>query len=77
MMLLGFGIELKHDVTIKRLHERDPRQHRVAAAAAQHQRFDSDLPLRQVGLLFRQRRNVVGGVLQREQLPAVGQCDRI
>lgn len=53
MMLLGVGVERKHDVTIKRLHERDPSQHGVAAAAAQHQRFDRYLPLRQVGLLFR------------------------
>jgi len=53
MMLLGVGVERKHDVTIKRLHERDPSQHGVAAAAAQHQRFDRYLPPRQVGLLFR------------------------
>ena len=30
MVHLGVGIERKHDVTIKRLHECDPRQHRVA-----------------------------------------------
>ena len=38
MVLLGVGIERKHDVTIKRLHERDVRKHRVSPAAAQHQR---------------------------------------
>ena len=52
-MLLGIGVERYHDITIERLHECDPRQHRVAPAAAQHQRLDSDLPLRQVGLLSR------------------------
>jgi hypothetical protein len=37
----------------------------------------SDLPLRRVGFLFRQFRNVVGRVLKREQLPAVGQNDGV
>ena len=30
IMLLGVRIERKHEVTTKRLHERDPRKHRVA-----------------------------------------------
>jgi hypothetical protein len=76
MVLLGVGIESKHDVTIKRLHKRDPRQHGVAPAAAQHQRLDRDLPLRQIGFLLRQLRDAVGLVLQREQLPAVGAARR-
>jgi hypothetical protein len=46
------GLNLSTNVTIKRRHERDPRQHRVAPAAAQHQRFDSDLPLRQFDCSF-------------------------
>jgi len=76
-MLLGVGVERYHDVTIERLHECDPGQHGAAVAAAQHQRFDCYLPRRQVGLLFRQLCNLIGCVLQLEQLPAVGQSDGI
>jgi hypothetical protein len=77
MLLLGVGVERYHDVAIERLHERDARQHRMTATAAQHQRLDCDLPVSQAGFLLRQLRNIVGRVLQREQLPAVGQNDGI
>src|SRR4051812_25260544 len=77
MALLGVGIECKNDVAIKRLHNRDPRQHRVATAAAQHPGLNSRLPVRQVGFRLWQLRDVVRRVLQREQLPAVWQNDGI
>src|ERR1044071_8138675 len=48
-----------------------------AAATAQHQRLDRRLPFRQCGFVLRQLRDVVSRVLQREQLPAVGQNDGI
>ena len=77
MCLFAIGIEDPLDMSIERLHDTDPRQHRIAAAAAQHQHFDCRLPFRQIGFLPGKLRNVVGRVLQREQLPAVGQNDGI
>jgi hypothetical protein len=61
MGIFAIGIEHPLDMTVQRSHDANPRHHRVAAAAAQHQRFDSGLPFRQVGFLFRQLRDVVGG----------------
>ena len=49
MCLFAIGIEDPLDMPIERLHDTDPRQHSIAAAAAQHQRFDRRLPFRQVG----------------------------
>ena len=64
-------------MTVQRLHNPDPPHHRWPAAAAQHQHLDRGLPFRQVGFLLRQLHDVVGRVLQGEQLPAVGQDDGI
>ena len=77
MMHLGIGVEGDHNVTIERLHECDSRKQRMTFANAQHQCFDRYLPVCQVRLLFWQRLNVVGRIPQREQLPAVGQNNRI
>jgi hypothetical protein len=77
MRLLAIGIEHPLDVTVQRPHDSNPRHHRVAAAATQHQRFNCRLPFRQVGFLLRQLGDVVCRVVQREQLPAVGQNDGI
>src|SRR5258705_1427055 len=55
----------------------DPRHHRRAAAAAQHQRFDRRLPFRQVGFRFRQLHDVVGSVPKRDELSPVWQRYRI
>ena len=77
MMLLGIGIK-RHDLAMgERLHKRNARQHRVASAAAQQKRFDRYLPVRKFGFLLRQLGDVVRRVLQRKQLPAVGQNDGI
>ena len=70
-MIFAFGIKDPFDMTVQRLHNPDPRHHRWPAAAAKQQDLDCRLPFRQVGFLLRQLRNVVGRVLQREQLPAV------
>jgi hypothetical protein len=64
------------DMTVRRLHDSYPRHHRVSAAAAQHQHFDRRLPFRQVGFLLRQLRNLVGRVLQRQELP-MGSAKRV
>ena len=77
MCLFAIGIEHPLDMTVQRSHDSNPRHHRVPAAAAQHQRFDRRLPFWQVGFLFGQLVDVVGRVLQRQQLPAVGQNDGI
>jgi hypothetical protein len=75
--LFAIGIENPLNIAGQGSHDPDPRQHRVTAAAAQHQRPDRRLPFRQVGFLLWQLRNVVGCVLQRVQLSAVGQHDGI
>ena len=64
-------------MAVQRLHDTDAGKHGVAAATAQHQHLDRRLPFRQCGLVLRQLRDVVSRVLQREQLPAVGQNDGI
>ena len=64
-------------MNVERLHDPDAGKHGVAAATAQHQRFDRRLPFRQVGFLLRQLRDVVSRVLQRVQLPAIRQNDGI
>ena len=76
-MVLALGIKDPLDVTVQRLHDSDPRHHRRTATRHQQQHLNGGLPFRQVGFLLRQFRNVVGRVLQREQLPAVGQNDGI
>ena len=70
---LSVGIKPPADVTIERRRAPDAGEHGVTAATTQHQRFDRRLPFRQFGLLLRQLRDVVSCVLQRDQLPAVGQ----
>ena len=77
MCLFAIRIEYPLDTTVQRPHDPDPRQHGIATAATQHQNLDRRLPFRQVGFFFRQLGDVVGRVLQREQLPAVGQRDRL
>jgi hypothetical protein len=72
----GIGIESQHDVTIERCHERDPRQHRRAIPRDEHQGLDRDLPLRQLRFLFGQSGNVIRGITQRVQLPAIGKIYR-
>jgi hypothetical protein len=52
MMILALGIKDPLDVTVQRPHDRDPRQHRVTTAAAQHEDLDRRLPLRQIGFLL-------------------------
>ena len=64
MGVSALGIEHPLDMTVQRLRDRDPRQHRSAAMPHQHQRLDCDLRFRQVGFLFRQAGDVfdvVGG----------------
>ena len=43
MGIFAIGIEHPFDMTIQRSHNPNPRHHRRAAAAAQHQRFDRRL----------------------------------
>lgn len=77
MMFLGVGTERKRNVPIERFHKCDPRKHHVTAAAAQHQRLDRCVPFRQIRFLLRQLGDVVGRVLQRQQLPVVRQNNGI
>ena len=66
MMLFPCLGKLADVFAVQRSHDSNPCHHRRAAAAAQHQRFNRRLPFREVGLLLRQLRDVVGRVLQRE-----------
>ena len=77
MCLFAIGIEHPLDMTVQRLHDPDPRQHRVATAAAQHQNLDCRLPFRKIGFALWQLRDVVGCVFQGEERPTVRQWDSI
>ena len=77
MCLFAIGIEHPLDVTVQRPHDADPRQHRIATTATQHQDLDRRLPFRQVEFLLRQLGDVVGCVFKGDEHPAARQRDRI
>ena len=58
MGVFAIGIEHALDITVQRLHDRDPRQHCRTAPAAYPQCLDRDLQVRQVGFLFREAGDV-------------------
>ena len=62
MGIFALGIEQPLDMTVQRFHDTDARHHRRAAARYQHQDLDCRLPFGQVGFLFGQAGDVVGGV---------------
>jgi hypothetical protein len=49
MMIFALGIQHPLDMAVERFHDGDARQHRVAAAAAQHQDLDRRLPFGKSG----------------------------
>jgi hypothetical protein len=55
-------IEFSNDVTVQRPHHGYPRHHRRPASEHQHQNLDRRLPFRQIGFLFQQAGDVVGGM---------------
>jgi len=75
--IFALGIEHPLDMTIQRLHDPNPRHHRRTAPSDQHQDLDRGLPFRQVGFLFRQASDVVGGVTKRDELAPIGQRYRV
>jgi hypothetical protein len=77
MGIFAIGIGHPLDMTVQRLHHSDPRHHRRTAARYQHQHLDRRLPFRQVGFLFRQTGDVVGGVTKRDELAPIGQRYRV
>lgn len=74
-MLIGVGIEFQHYVTVQRIRECDPGEHRRSVSRHEHQRFDRDLPLRQFRLLLWQGGDVVGA--QRVERSSVRERYRI
>jgi hypothetical protein len=71
VMLLAIRIEFANLVTVQRLHDPDPRQHRRAAALGdQQQRLGCGLPFRRFVLGLRKLRDVRPGILQRHKLGA-------
>jgi hypothetical protein len=78
MMILAVWIELTDDVPVQGAHRTYPSEHRGPAGLHNEDRcFHRSLPLRRVVLGFRKLGNVVAGILQRDQPPAVRQRDGI
>jgi hypothetical protein len=78
MRLFPLRIELANVVAVQRAHDADPREHhRAAEVGDQDQRLDGGLPFRQSRFLLWQIGYVGRRVLQRQQLPAIRQRDRI
>jgi hypothetical protein len=73
----AIGIEDPLDVAVQRIHDSDARQHRVTASRHEQQNLDRGLPFRQPEFLLRQLRDVVGCVLERDELATVRQRYRI
>lgn len=63
---------------VERTRNTDASKHRRASEIDyQHQRLDGSLPFRRIMLALQQLRDEGGGVVQRDQLAAVCQRDRI
>jgi hypothetical protein len=78
MRLFAIGIELALDVAVQRSHDADTREHRRPARRRhQDQRLRGRLPLRRLVLGPRKLRDVVAGVLQRDELATAGKRDWI
>ena len=73
MMTFAIGIKDPLDVTVQRPHDADPGEHRRPAALCnEDQRFHCGLPFGRRVLGFRQLHDVGSGILQCEELPAIG-----
>lgn len=77
MRLFAIGIEYALDMAVQRSHEPHARHHRRTTSRDEQQNLDRGLPFRQVGFLLWQLRDVVGYVLQRDELATVRQRYRI
>jgi hypothetical protein len=74
MMRFAVQIELANMVAVQRPHDADAREHRRAAVCRhQDQGFHCSLPLGSRMLSLRKLRDVVAGVLERDELTAAGQ----
>jgi hypothetical protein len=74
MVVFPIGIKLADDLPVQRPHDANPRKHRRAAGRRdQDQGLHCRLPVRGFVLGFRKLRNVLAGVLQRDELAAAGQ----
>ena len=77
-MLFTRWFEHELDVTIQCLHDADPRQHRRPARRRdQDQGLHRCLPFRRLVLGLRKFRDVVAGILERDELATVRQRDRL
>jgi hypothetical protein len=78
MVGLAVQIELANMVAVQCPHDADPREHRRAVRFRdQDQRFHGSLPLRRRVLGLRKLRDVGAGVLQRDELAAARQRNRL
>jgi hypothetical protein len=76
MRILAIGIEHPLDVPVQGPHDADARKHRRPAERHhQDQGFHRCLPLSGRVLGFRELRDVIAGILQRDELAAAGQRD--
>ena len=77
MLVLSRRVEHALDVPIQRSHDADPRKHRRPAKRCdQDQRFHRRLPLWNLVLGVRQLRDVIAGVLQRDERRTAVHRDR-
>jgi hypothetical protein len=73
MMLFASWIKHPFDVAVQCLHDADAREHcRAAVCCDEDQGFHCSLPLWRVMLGLWQLRDVVAGILQRDELMTVG-----
>jgi hypothetical protein len=78
MRILARWIEHPLDAAVQCPHDADPREHRRAAVRRhQDQGFHRRLPIQRFVFRLRQFGYVGAGVLQRYELPSVGQRDGI
>jgi hypothetical protein len=76
--VFAVGIEHTLDVAVQRPQHTDPRMHQRPAILRSHdQRLDGGLPLRAFVFGLRQPRDVIGGILERDELVSAWQRDRI
>jgi len=74
--MMGFPIEIKlaNVLTVQCLHDANAREHRRPAERGdEDQRFRSRLPFRGLVLSLRKLRDILTGILERDELATAGQ----
>ena len=78
MVVFAVRIENALNVAVQGPHDANPREHRWSARRRhQDQGFHCCLPLRGLMLCFRKFRDVIAGVLERDELASARQRNRV